>query len=108
MRRFSVALALFLVAVGSMPSARAVADQTDPVKSNAAEDDYYELQKLLVDTLDQVERNYVKDISRRQLVEAAIKGVLRELDPYSGYIGPKDMPQFRDTVESEFAIQCEL
>ena len=102
MRRFAVVLSLILVAGGSVPWSVALGDQSDPVKSDAAKEDYYELQKLLVDTLDQVERNYVKDISRRQLIEAAIKGVLGELDPYSGYIGPEDMNQFRDTVESEF------
>ena len=102
MRRFAIVLSLILVAMGSVPWAGALGDQSDPVKSDAVKDDYYELQKLLVDTLDQVERNYVKDISRRQLVEAAIQGVLRELDPYSGYISPEDMNQFRDTVESEF------
>jgi len=100
MRRFAVVLSVILVAIGSVPWA--LGDQSDPVKSDAVADDYYELQKLLVDTLDQVERNYVKDISRRQLIEAAIKGVLRELDPYSGYIGPDEMGQFHDTVESEF------
>jgi carboxyl-terminal processing protease len=65
-------------------------------------DDVYELQRLLVDTLDQVERNYVRPVSRRKLVEAAIKGVLSELDPYSAYIGPDEMDHFRTTVESEF------
>jgi carboxyl-terminal processing protease len=62
----------------------------------------YELQKLLADTIDQVERNYVRDVSRRQIVEAAIKGVLRELDPYSAYISPEELKQFQSTVESEF------
>ena len=65
-------------------------------------EDYYELQKLLVDTLDQVERNYVKDVSRRELVEAAIKGVLEKLDPYSSYISPDELGLFRVSVESEF------
>ena len=102
MRRFRIIFFLLLFAAGGIPGATAVGDQSDPVKPDAVKDDYYELQKLLVDTLDQVERNYVEDISRRQLVEAAIKGVLRELDPYSGYIGPDDMDEFRGTVESEF------
>lgn len=65
-------------------------------------EDVYELQKLLVDTLDQVERSYVKDISRRELVEAAIRGLLRELDPYSDYINPDNLKQFQTTVDAEF------
>ena len=66
------------------------------------EDDPYELQRVLVDTLDQVQRNYVKGISRRELVEAAIEGILRKLDPYSAYIGPDQLEQFRRSVENEF------
>jgi carboxyl-terminal processing protease len=75
-----------------------------PAGKDAAppKDDTYELQRLLVDTLDQVERNYVKPVSRRELVEAAIKGVLEKLDPYSNYIGPEDLKSFRDSVENEF------
>lgn len=74
----------------------------DPKELRKKEEEVYELQKLLVDTLDQVERNYVKDVSRRQLVEAAIKGVLSELDPYSNYISPEELRQFQSTVESQF------
>ncbi|MBN2216504.1 MAG: S41 family peptidase, partial [Pirellulales bacterium] len=65
-------------------------------------DDEYELQRMLVDTLDQVERNYVQGISRRELVEAAIDGILRKLDPYSSYIAPDDLDRFRGSLESEF------
>ncbi|HLA86188.1 MAG TPA: S41 family peptidase, partial [Thermoguttaceae bacterium] len=54
------------------------------------------------DTLDQVERNYVKGITRRELIEAAIDGVLRKLDPYSTYITPDQLDSFRGNIESEF------
>lgn len=72
-----------------------------PKKPGEIQDDY-ELLSVLVDTLDQVERNYVKDISRRELLEAAIEGVLEKLDPYSSYITQEDMSRFRTTVESSF------
>ena len=62
----------------------------------------YELYKILVDTIDQVERNYVTDVNRRDLIESAIRGVLGKLDPYSSYIGPNDLGRFRTSVESEF------
>lgn len=65
-------------------------------------DETYELQRLLIDTIDQVERNYVRKVSRRKLVEAAIKGIMTELDPYSTYITPDEMDRFRMTVENEF------
>jgi carboxyl-terminal processing protease len=65
-------------------------------------DEDYELFSVLVDTIDEVERNYVKDINRRELVEAAIQGVLSKLDPYSNYISPDDLTRFRTSVESQF------
>jgi carboxyl-terminal processing protease len=64
--------------------------------------DYYELFKLLADTLDQVERNYVKPVDRRRLVDAAIRGMLSELDQYSSYIPPAQLDRFRSGVEAEF------
>ena len=66
------------------------------------DEEYYELLKLFVDTLDQVDRNYVKELSRRELMEAAIRGVLEKLDPYSNYIPPKELEKFRTGVENEF------
>ncbi len=71
-------------------------------KPPQAKDDYYELYKLLADTVDQVDRNYVKEVDRRELIEAAIRGVMAKLDPYSAYIGPEELAQFRSSVDNEF------
>jgi carboxyl-terminal processing protease len=74
-----------------------------PAKTAAKpKDDDYELYKLLADTIDQVQRNYVKEVDRRELIEAAIRGVLAKLDPYSVYIGPDEVQRFRADIESEF------
>jgi len=61
-----------------------------------------ELLKVFVDSLDQIERNYVKPIDRRELMEAAINGMLEKLDPYSSYIAPNHVERFRTAVESQF------
>jgi carboxyl-terminal processing protease len=62
----------------------------------------YELLKLFADTLDQIDRNYVQKVSRRELMEAAIEGMMTRLDPYSNYIAPDELDRFKSTVESEF------
>jgi len=95
-RRIAV-LCLVLVFAGTLAAVGAPAS-----KSKKPKDDYYELYKVLVDTMDQVERNYVKDVDRRELMEAAIRGVLQKLDPYSSYISPKELSRFRASMESEF------
>lgn len=78
----------------------AKADTT--AKEKDADAESYELFKVLADTMDQVERNYVKNVSRRELMEAAIHGVLSKLDPYSNYIGPSDLTRFKVAVENQF------
>lgn len=73
-----------------------------PENEQPIQENDYELYKLLVDSLDQVQQNYVQQIDHRELIEGAIHGVMEKLDPYSSYIGPNDIEQFRTTVESEF------
>ena len=83
------------------PKADAPATAASPA-ANPADDEYYELYQMFADTLDQVERNYVKPVSRRELMEAAIDGVLSKLDPYSSYISRDEIGRFKSTVESQF------
>jgi carboxyl-terminal processing protease len=80
----------------------AVSDGKQAKDVKPLQEDDYELQRMLIDTIDQVQRNYVREIPRKKLVEAAIRGILTELDPYSSYIAPEDMDRFRTKVESEF------
>jgi carboxyl-terminal processing protease len=68
----------------------------------AAHDEYYELMRVFVDTFEQIDKNYVKDVDRRELVEAAVRGMLAKLDPYSDYISPEDLAKFNEAVEQEF------
>jgi carboxyl-terminal processing protease len=85
-------------------SSRLFAETTEKEKQPPPkkQEDYYELYKLVVDTVDQVERNYVTEVDRRELIEAAVRGVMAKLDPYSSYIGPEEIERFRASVESEF------
>jgi len=95
---------LFFFAFGWHVAGWAADEVTAPAEVPALEDsdEYYELFSVLADTLDQVERNYVQEVSRRELIEAAIEGVITKLDPYSNYISPKELDRFRTSVESEF------
>ncbi|MAG93073.1 MAG: peptidase S41 [Planctomycetaceae bacterium] len=68
----------------------------------AKDDDYYKLMRTFVDTFEQIDRNYVKDVDRRQLMEAAIRGMVHELDQYSNYISPEELARFNQSVEQQF------
>ncbi len=73
-----------------------------PAIQSATSEQYFELMRVLADAFEQVDQNYVKEVDRRKLVEAAIRGMMRELDPFSNYINPEDLGNFRDEVEKEF------
>jgi carboxyl-terminal processing protease len=83
-------------------NAAETAPLSQPVAASKTKESDYELYTILVDTIDQVERNYVTEVSRRELIEAAIRGVVSKLDPYSTYIGRSDLDRFRTNTESEF------
>lgn len=70
--------------------------------SKKEREEYYELLLVLADTIDQIDRNYVEKVSRRELVEAAIEGAMRKLDAYSDYIDPEELDDFKQDVDNEF------
>lgn len=74
-----------------------------PPVRRALTDKDYEMFRRLVDVMDEVERKYVdKSVTREQLLEAAIRGVMRKLDPYSNYIPPKEISRFRTDIDQKF------
>lgn len=64
--------------------------------------DHYELMKLFAETFEEIERNYVKDVDRKELMQAAIEGMLHKLDPHSNYISPDEMQAFNEAIKQEF------
>ena len=71
---------------------------------DAAEDgrERYELMKLFVESFHQIESNYVSEVDSRELMEAAIQGMIRHLDQYSNYIPPAVTDQFNQAVDQKF------
>ena len=61
-----------------------------------------ELLKLFASSLAEIERNYVRKVDRRRLIEAAIDGMLHDLDRYSDYIPAKELGSFQTDIESEY------
>ncbi|HUG94256.1 MAG TPA: S41 family peptidase [Planctomycetaceae bacterium] len=90
-------VAAVLLALAALPLSAADAERPQPKDA-----DYYELMKVFVDTFEQIDRNYVTDVDRRELMEAAIKGMMVRLDPYSSFIGPEEVEDFERVVEQKF------
>lgn len=96
-RYFQCCVVWCLVGIGIVASNASVADDADDKRR---ED--YELMALFVETFQQIESNYVRDVDRRELMEAAIQGMLGHLDQYSSFIPPRHVRQFDQMVEQEF------
>jgi carboxyl-terminal processing protease len=58
--------------------------------------------RLLAEAYEQVDTQYVREVDRRRLVDAAIRGMLKELDPYSTWIAPDELGRFEQYLEQEF------
>ncbi|MEX0817973.1 MAG: S41 family peptidase [Pirellulaceae bacterium] len=66
------------------------------------QDEFDHLLELFVETFNSIDLNYDKSISRRELMEAAIEGMVAKLDQHSHYITPAKLDEFRHGVDSEF------
>jgi carboxyl-terminal processing protease len=65
-------------------------------------DEMLELYGLFVDAVEKVEANYVRPVSRRELLESALEGMLHNLDPHSAYINTNEWRTFRRQLEGKF------
>ncbi len=52
--------------------------------------------------MDVIEHSYVEKLSRYELYQAAMEGVVDRLDQYSGYVKPEDFPSFHSQIHQEF------
>ncbi|MGE4293660.1 MAG: S41 family peptidase [Desulfovibrio sp.] len=75
---------------------------TGPV-SNAAEESHLDALKRFSQVLDIVESSYVEDISRTQLIEDSIKGMLEQLDPHSVYLTADDFKDMQESTSGKFS-----
>lgn len=73
-----------------------------PVYSKANESDTIELLDLFGDVFDKVKRDYVEEVSDKELIESAINGMLSSLDPHSSYLNEKDFNEMKIQTRGEF------
>ncbi len=62
----------------------------------------YEYLKTFSDVIDLVKKNYVDATQDRELVYAAIKGVLESLDPHSSFLTPDMYKEMQTETKGEF------
>ncbi|XXJ19711.1 S41 family peptidase [Desulfovibrio caledoniensis] len=74
-----------------------------PVQTIAAKGDQFEALKTFSQVLDLVESNYVKPVTKKDLIDNSIKGMLEELDPHSTYLSPEDFKDMQVDTAGKFS-----
>jgi len=72
------------------------------VGRSGATGDLYGNLDLFVEIVHKVEANYVDPVEPERLVDGALKGMMRTLDPYSQYLDPKAFSNLRTTTQGQF------
>jgi carboxyl-terminal processing protease len=65
-------------------------------------DEVSEMYGVFVDAVEQVQQNYVRPVTRRELMESALRGMLSDLDPHSTYINTSQWKTFKRQIEGKF------
>ena len=71
------------------------------MKAVSAENDYDSLRRFS-QILDMVEQYYVNDVSQKELLDGAIKGMLQNLDPHSTLMTEKEFQEMQENTSGEF------
>ena len=79
-------------------------DEAELAELTGAEDPsqlYYDL-NLFGEVLDQIRAQYVDPPDDRELIRAAIQGMLTSLDPHSAYLPPVDYDDMQEQISGDF------
>ncbi|MFP4034304.1 MAG: peptidase S41, partial [Desulfovermiculus sp.] len=79
----SLAIVLMLMALAVTPGTTKATERYEPLKNFSR-------------VMDLIEKTYVNDVEREDLVEGAIQGMLQNLDPHSGYLDKEALQDMQD------------
>jgi carboxyl-terminal processing protease len=96
---------LIFAAIGGAALGLAATTQiAGPLLAQEAESNtsVYEQLDLFGDIFERIRSNYVEEVDDRELIEAAINGMLTSLDPHSSYLSPEAAQRMRVSTSGEF------
>ena len=73
-----------------------------PAAAGAASDETYRQLDLFGDVFVRIGQDYVEEVEDQELIESAINGMLRALDPHSSYLNPKTYRDMQVQTRGEF------
>jgi len=65
-------------------------------------DETYDQLKILVDVMSLIRENYVEEKENKSLLVSAIKGMVRDLDPFSQFMEPEEYKEMKTETEGQF------
>lgn len=74
-----------------------------PAPTLAGKTDHFEALKRFSQVLDMVETYYVKPVTRKELIDNSIKGMIEQLDPHSTYLTPEDYKEMQVDTAGKFS-----
>jgi carboxyl-terminal processing protease len=77
-------------------------DRLSIQRVSAEDQTVYENLQIFSDVLDIVKENYVQEVESKELVEGAISGMLRTLDPHSSYLDPDAYKELQVETKGSF------
>jgi carboxyl-terminal processing protease len=99
--KLSLSIALvFIFILGFLIGAGAQGKR--PYVAGADSKEIYEYLKTFSDVIDLVKKNYVDEVKDKDVVYAAIKGILESLDPHSSFMTPDMYKDMQTETKGEF------
>lgn len=71
-------------------------------KAHAAADERYTDIQNFAKVLNMIQQYYVEEVDTKKLLNGAIRGMMRELDPHTNYLPPEIMRDFENETNGEF------
>ncbi|MDH3787561.1 MAG: S41 family peptidase [Xanthomonadales bacterium] len=98
---------LFLYLAGALALSSALAAQNDDtaIQNDAKAQAQLTLEDLrtFTDVFNQARNNYVEEVDDKTLLDAAIRGMLLELDPHSSYLPAKKYEELNDASKGRYS-----
>lgn len=70
---------------------------------SANSEETYKGLKIFSEVIEEVEKNYVEPVDSKELIEKAIQGMVRSLDPHSSFLTPEAFKALQDDTKGEFS-----
>ena len=93
-RKYLIPIFLMLISIGVLIGMK--------VSTAASGDDVFDNVKKFNEALTLIQKNYVEDVNTDKLTEAAIRGMLSQLDPHSTYITAAQLKTINEDFQGSF------